>query len=71
MKIGAFVLATMFLLAPVRGIAQIEPTNSTKMAAACNLKTAKNCFEWCQKQGKVGRDQTNCTRVCQQRRPGC
>jgi hypothetical protein len=71
MKIGPFVLVAMFLLAPVQGIAQIQPTNLTKMAAACNIKTAKNCFEWCQKQGKVGRYQEECTRVCQKRRPGC
>lgn len=45
MKIGAFALVVVLLLAPVRGIAQIGPTNSMKMAAACNIKTAKDCFE--------------------------
>jgi hypothetical protein len=68
MKIGAFILAVMFLLAPAQGFAQ---TGLVKVAAACNLKSAKDCFNWCQKQGKVGRYQQQCTRVCQQRHPGC
>jgi len=70
MKIVAFVFASMVLLAPLPGMAQTNSTN-IKMAAACNLKTAKNCFEWCQKQGRVGRDQEKCARVCQERHPGC
>ena len=71
MKIGAFVMVAVFLLAPGQGIAQIGQTNSMKMAAACNIKTAKNCFEWCKKQGKAGRFLEKCTTVCKQRRPNC
>ena len=71
MKIGGFVLVATFLLAPVPGIAQTKPTNSTVMAAACDLKSAKSCFEWCQKHGRVGRDLQVCERSCGDRHYQC
>jgi hypothetical protein len=70
-KIGAYVLVAMFLLAPGQGIAQTEQTNSIKVAGACSFKSAKNCFDWCKKQGKAGQFLEKCTTVCKQRHPDC
>ena len=71
MKATRVILAILLFAAATPAGAATMSNGTMKLAAACGLKSAKSCHDWCVQQGRVGRSIAVCTKECARRYPGC
>ena len=71
MKATRVVLAILLFAAATPAGAETTSNGTMKLAAACSLKTAKSCHDWCVQNGRIGRSIAVCVKDCARKYPGC